>query len=210
MRTKASVLVALLAVFAVLVPTGAASAASNPTLSQIINGGSLTVDIVDSTNGNQSVGAPTVAFGATSFSFACETATATLGTPTQQIYVSNMVENGVKLDINSAVPGTSVWSDGGTNSYKYNDPAGTVAGCDAGQMSVDATASFTKNLGSVAPTVTQGSSAFDGTGPVTLLLTADDVAWTGSLEGIELSQKVPAEQSPGSYSLNMVISAIAN
>ncbi len=207
MRTKASVLVTLLAAIAVLVPAGAASAATNPTLSQIINGGSLTVDIVDSTNSNATVAAPTVAFGATNFSFNCETATATLGTATQQIYVSNMVENGVKLDLNSAVPGTSKWTDG-ANNYKYDDATGS--GCTAGQMSVDATGTFTQDDGATAPDVSQAASSFSSTSPVTLLTTTTDKAWTGSLEGIDLSQKVPAEQSPGTYSLNMVLSAIAN
>ena len=209
MRIKrVPMLVALAAVVALVATPLSASAASNTNLSQIINAGSLTVDIVDSTNSNAPVASPSVAFGATNFSFACQTATATLGTATQQIYVSNMVENGVKLDINSAVPGTSVWSDGATNSYKYDSAAGS--GCTDGQLSVDATGTFTQEAGATAPDVSQGASAFSGTGPVTLLTTTTDKAWAGSLEGVDLSQKIPAEQTPGTYSLNMVLSAIAN
>jgi hypothetical protein len=62
-----------------------ASATSN--FAQTINAGTLSVDIVDASY--VTVGSPSVTMTAAPFSFACQTATGTFGSGTQQIYVKN-------------------------------------------------------------------------------------------------------------------------
>jgi hypothetical protein len=98
MRKKLSALVALFAVAGVMLPA-VSFAATNTSLSQVINPGTLTIDIVDGTG--TSIVSPSVAFPTTSFSFSCQTQTATFGTASQKVKVSNPVLAGVKVDINA-------------------------------------------------------------------------------------------------------------
>ncbi len=201
MRKKLSMLVVGLAAAAVLAPS-AAFAALTPSLSQVINAGTLSVDIVDGSNAT--IANPSVAFGATTFDFACQTTTATLGTATQKLQVKNPKKSGVKIEINATTPGNS-WSDGGTNSYKYNDA--TNAGCDFGQMTISG-GTFTKTAGSGNPTYTMPVGAFTGTASVTLLSNTGNVAYNADLTAYTLSQKIPAEQADGTYSLPMTVTYI--
>ncbi len=117
---------------------------------------------------------------------------------------------------------TAVWSDGGTNTYDFNDP--TTAGCSdgadtdtkIGQLSVDPSVStLTTDCNScVVTNITKGSSsAFVETSlnSITLLsaaLASDDV-WRGYLTGVGLSQTIPAEQTAATYTINMTLTATA-
>lgn len=202
MRKKLSALVALFVVAGVLLPT-AAFAATNTSLSQVINPGTLTIDIVDGSG--VSVVSPAVAFPTTTFSFSCQTQTATFGTASQKVKVSNPVLSGVKVDINAQTPASDNWTNG-SETYSYKDAAGS--GCTNGQMSITG-GTFTQTAGANAPTYTLPGGAFSSTSPVTLMNNTSTTAWEGELTGYTLSQKIPAEQADGSYSLTMVVSAIA-
>ena len=199
MRKKISALALLVAAAAVLVVPSAASAATNTSLSQVINAGTLTYDIVNGSN--VPVASPAVAFPATSFDFTCQTQTATFGTASEKVKVSNPLFGGVKLDI----AGAGSWTDG-SDTYAYNNAAGS--GCTSGQMTVSG-GSFLKTAGANTPTYTLPGGAFSGATPVTLLNNTSITAWEGELTGYTLSQKIPAEQADGSYTLALTISAIA-
>lgn len=202
MRRKVSMLLAALAAVAVMIPIGSASAALNPNLSQVITAGTQSVDIVD--GAGLAVGSPSVAFGATTFSFACETSTATLGTASQKIRVKNPKKAGIKIDINTPTPATDAWTSGG-NSYKYNDATG--AGCTNGQMTISG-GSLAKLTGANNPVYTMPVGAFDGTSSVTLLNNTSATAYEADLTNYTLSQNIPAEQADGTYSLPMNITYV--
>lgn len=201
MRTKLRALAALFGVAVLLLPS-AASAATTTSLSQVINTGTLTYDIVDA--GGSPVASPAVAFPSTTFDFACQTQNATFGTASQKVQISNPKLAGVKLDINASTPGDP-WDDG-SHTYDYNDGAGS--GCTNGQMTISG-GTFNQTAGATVPTYTMPGGAFSGTSSVTLLNNTSTTAWEGELTGYTMSQKIPAEQPDGTYSLDMTISAIS-
>src|SRR6188472_127026 len=81
----------LLTAVAVIGLGSGAVASSTSNAQQTINAGTLAVDIVDGSY--VTVGSPSVVFGAVTFGFSCKTGAnrgaGTLGTASQQIYVSN-------------------------------------------------------------------------------------------------------------------------
>ena len=205
---------------------GNAKAASTPTFNQTINAGVLSTDILDASR--VPVASPSVAMTTKSFLFSCASgasaSTGTFGSGTQRIYVINPsgANNGWTLTMAATAGPTAVWSDGGTNTYDFNDA--TTAGCTdgvdtdtkAGQLTVDPSVSTltTDCTSCVATNVTKGSSAAfveTTTNSVTLLsaaLASDDV-WRGYLTGVTLSQTIPAEQPAASYTINMTLTATA-
>lgn len=198
MRKTAFVLALVFAAAAVLVPVSG-YAATSPSFTQVINAGTQSVDIVDGTGA--SVSSPSVAFGAVNFDFACQTATATLGTASQKIAVKNPKKAGIKVDLNAVTPATDKWTSG-SDVYSYNDATGS--GCTNGQLTVGS-GTFTKTAGSGTPTQTTPGGAFSGTTAVTLLNNTGTTAYNAELTNYSLSQKIPAEQADGSYSLPMNI-----
>jgi hypothetical protein len=198
MRKQANVLVALLAAVAVVIPAVGASAATNPNLTQVINAGVQTFDIVDGSN--VTVASPSVAFPTKGFSFTCQSSTANLGTGTQKLQIKNQKAGSVSVDMNAATPGTSTWTAGG-NTYKYNDATGS--GCTNGQLSVTAGATFTKTAGAGSPTVTFPGGSFTGSSPVTVINNTGTVRYEADVTAIPLVQQIPAEQPEGSYSIPM-------
>lgn len=198
-----------------------ASGTSNFT--QTINAGSLSIDIV---NGSYvSVGSPAVAMGAATFDFACQTATGSFGTASEQIYVQN--PDAADAGWTASVAGsatTAVWDSAGTD-YDFNDASGSgcTDGADAdsfgGQMTVDAsggTLAVGQCASCVTTNVTKGSSSafVEGTTDSITVLTgaagSDDIGdWT--LQGVSISQEVPAEQpAAADYDINMVLSVVAS
>lgn len=197
-----------------------ASPTSNFT--QTINAGTLAVDIVDGSYA--SVGSPSVAMNAATFSFSCQSSTGTLGTATQQIYVVNpdAADNGWVVSIAASGP-TAFW-DGAAADFDFNDP--TTSGCGdgadtdslIGQMTIDASGGTLATGGCsscVTTNITKGSSNAFSEGPVnsiTVLTGAagsDDIGdWT--LQGVSLSQTIPAEQPAASdYDINMTLSVVS-
>jgi hypothetical protein len=187
-------------------------AASTPNLTQTVNAGTLVGDILQ-TDGVTPVASPAVAFGALNRSFTCQTNTATLGDTNNKIYVTNFgSNNGFSVTMAATGGPTATWTAGG-NTYKFNDAAGS--GCTNGQLTVDASAGAVTldcNSACVSTNVTKGAStAFVSgtTDSVTLFSNNNAAAWKGYLTGVSLSQKVPAGQVAGSYSLGMTLTTTA-
>lgn len=191
-------------------------------LTQIINPGTLATDIVDASY--VTVGSPGVSMAAQTFSFACGSSTGTLGTSSQQLYVKNpdSADSGWSLTIAASSP-TAVWGSAGPD-YDFNDP--TSSGCAdggdtdlfAGQLTLNpaaGTLAVGQCLSCSVSNITKGSSASFSEGvlnSITLLTAAagsDDIGdWR--LQGVTLSQTIPAEQPAASdYSINLTITATA-
>lgn len=203
------------------------SAAPTSTFNQTINAGTLTTDILNSSG--VAVASPAVGLSAKSFSLTCQSggsaSTGTFGTNSERIYVTNgdAADDGWTLTLAPTAGTTAVWSDGGTNSYDFNDigTSGCTDGADgdlkAGQLTVNPNAGVvTADCTScTTDNITKGSStayAEGTTDSVTLLTaggTADDI-WRGYLTGATLSQTIPAETPAASYSLNMTLTATAS
>lgn len=214
----------LLSALMLAVSGGTLFASNTPNFTQTINAGVLATDILDASR--VSVGSPSVALGAKTFSFDCYSgggaSTGLLGTNTQRVYVMNpdAADNGWTLTIAATGGITSVWDAGAATDYDFNDPGGSgcTDGGDAdsfgGQMTIDANAgTLTADcLSCVTTNVTKGSSTAYNQGTtdsVTLLSAAagsDDI-WRGYLTDATVSQTIPAEQIPGSYSLGMTLTA---
>ncbi len=187
-------------------------------------GGTLTVDIVNASY--VSVGSPTMAMNSATFSFSCQTVTGSFGTASQQIYVNNNngANNGWTLTL-AAQATTNIWDSAGTD-YDFNDPTGSgcTDGVDAGdtvggQMTVDpsvATLAVGQCGSCSTANISKGSSAAfnEGTINTITLLTAtaasDNVGdWT--LQGVSISQTIPAEQPAASdYNINIVLTVTAS
>lgn len=191
-------------------------------ITQIINAGTLTADIVDAAYAP--VASPSFAMSTETFSFACGSSNGTLGTSSQQLYVQNpdAADGGWSLTIAASAP-TVLWDSAGTD-YDFNDPtsSGCTDGADtdsfAGQMTLDASGG-TLAVGACSSctvnNITKGSSAAFSEGvlnSVTLLTaasTSDDVGdWT--LQGVSVTQTIPPEQPAASdYSISLTITATA-
>lgn len=204
-----------------------AYAAPTPTLNQTITAGTLSTDILNASL--VSVASPSATLTSKGFSFDCQASgsasTGTLGTNAERIYVINPggANNGWTLTIAPTAGSTAVWTSGG-NTYDFNDggTSGCTDGADSGdsvggQLTINASAgTLTADCTSCTTTnVTRGSSAsfLDGSVASITLLTAtaaSDDNWRGYLTGATLSQTIPAEQSAGSYTLPMTITATAS
>jgi hypothetical protein len=204
-----------------------AFAASNSNFTQTINNGTLTTDIMDASR--VTVASPAVAMTAKSFSFNCQSAgsasTGTLGTNSERLYVSNgdAADNGFTLTVAATSGATATWANGGaTQTFDFNDPTGSSCtdGGDAdtrgGQMSINAAAgTLNTDCGSCSATgVSLGTSASFAqatTDSITLInagSTSADI-WRGYLSGAAVSQSIPAEQTPDTYTLGLTLTATA-
>lgn len=197
------------------------AATSNFTLT--ISPGSLSVDIVDGSY--VTVGSPSVALDSVTAGFGCQSATGTLGTVSQAIYVKNpdAADNGWAVSIAGSTT-TAVWDSAGTD-IDFNDPSGSgcTDGADAdsvgGQMTVDpsgGTLATGQCLSCGTSNITKWSSASfsEGTTNSITILTgasgSDDFGdW--KLTGVDISQTIPAEQGAATdYDINMTISILAS
>lgn len=198
-------------------------ASSTSNFQQTINAGTLAVDIVDASY--VTVGSPSVAMGAVSFNFACQTATGTFGSATQQIYVTNpdAADNGWVVSLAGSAA-TAVWDSAGTD-YDFNDP--TTSGCADGGDADSLSGQLTVNpsVGTLAAgqcnscvttNITKGSSTGFNQGTtdsITVLTGAagsNDIGdWT--LQGVSLSQTIPEEQpAAADYDINTTLSIVAS
>jgi hypothetical protein len=202
---------------------GTVLASPTSNFTQTINAGTLAVDIVDAAF--DSVASPSVAMGAVTFAFGCQTSNGTFGTSSQQIYVQNpdAADAGWTVSLAGSAA-TAVWDSAGTD-YDFNDPTGSgcTDGGDAdafgGQMTVNPNGG-TLDTGECSTctttSVTKGSStAFNQgvTNSITVLTGAagsDDIGdWT--LQGATISQTIPGEQPAASdYDINMTLSVLAS
>jgi hypothetical protein len=203
--------VAIFAAIAALLVPAVALAATTPNLTQNVSAGTLTMDILQN-DGTTSVASPTSAFSAASVSFSCQTTTSVLPSSTNRLYVSNLAGGNFNVTMAATGGPTALWTDG-SKTYDYNDPAGTTAGCDEGQLTVNPSAgTITTDCSSVCNgvTVSAGSSTAysDSVDDITIMSTASTAAWKGYITGVTLSQKIPPSQPAGSnYSLPMTLTA---
>lgn len=186
-----------------------ATGASNATtLSAVVSGGTLSVDIVDGSN--VTVGSPSVSFGAVTFNFDnSQNATGTLGTASQKIRLSNGRGGAATAwTLTMAATGgiATLWS-GGAGTLDFNGSAGV------GQLTVDPSGGTIAPTNSYASTgVTRGSStAFNQgvTDSVTLLSGSTGANQPGRWDftGVSLSQTIPALTAPATYTIGMTLTA---
>lgn len=202
---------------------GRVLAASNSSLSQVINAGTLTTDIADAAH--TSVPSPSVTMTTGNVGFSCTSSSGTLGTNTARLYMSNAgaANLGWTLTIAATNGTTSKRADAGDNAhYDFNDAAtsGCSDGADtdtyAGQLRVDPSVSTltTDCQSCTTASISKGASAAfqEGTTDSITLLNAgaasDDI-WRGYLTGVGLTQAIPASTEPGSYSLGLTLTATA-
>lgn len=183
-------------------------AADTSEFTQTINAGTLSVDIVD--DAYASVTSPSVAMGAKTFSFACQTSTGILGTTSQQIYVKNpdAADAGWAVTIGAATAPTDLWDSAGTP-FDFNDAGGCADQASngdsdsyGGQMTIDpsgGTLAKGSCLSCTTTNISLGSNASfveTTSNSITLLDAAsgsNDVGdWT--LQDIDVSQWIPKEQ----------------
>lgn len=198
-------------------------AASTSNFTLTVNAGTLSVDIVDASY--VTVGSPSVALGAVTAGFGCQSATGTFGTASQVIYVKNpdAADNGWSVSLAASAP-TAVWDSAGAD-IDFNDAGGSgcTDGVDAdslgGQLTVNpapGTLAAGQCTSCGTTSITKGSSAAfvqSSVDSVTILTGAagsDDFGdW--KLTGVSLSQTVPAEQGAASdYNINMTLSILAS
>lgn len=188
-------------------------ASLTPTFNQTINAGTLSANIYQSGD-TTPVTAPTVAFSAVNYSFQCQTSTGTLGDSNDLLNVTNLASgiNTWNIALAATNGSAATWTSG-SNTYSYNNSAGTPAGCTSGQMTVNpATGVVTLDCNSQCTannsTVSLGSSvalSSTGTDSATLLSDSAGTAWEGYVTGISISQTIPALTPSGSYTLPMTI-----
>ncbi len=184
--------------------------------------GSLGVNVVDS--GGSTVASPSFSMTSSGYQFDCSTNTGSLGSSSQRIRVTNTTASpGWTLTVAATSGASTLWQNGGsTQNYDFNDT--TSSGCSdgadadskAGRMTIDASAgTLTPQSGCNNDNVTKGSSANfnqDVTDSITLL-NASSSAQTScywELIGVGLSQVIPAQQTPDSYTINMTVTLTAS
>ncbi len=169
-------------------------------LTQEITAGVLSTDILDETGAD--VASPTFAMNSAVVSTEQQSVTGTFGSNTQRVTVDNpqAANGGWTLTWNATTPGTGEWTDGGSNTYPYND---TIAN---GRLTVNPVAGTLTSLVGASTSITLGTStSFSGTSPITLISAAagsDDI-WNGYVTGVGLTQTIPASQPAASYTIDM-------
>ena len=202
MKLKLLVGAALFVVVSAGAPVAYAALTAPSTLTQTIEAGVLSTDVRDASN--VVVGSPSFAMNSTTVSTSQQTSTGTLGESAKRLTVDNpgAANGGWTLSLNAAVPGTTVWTDGGSSTYAYNGNGTTT-----GQLTVNpAAGTIVANSGTITNISKGSSTAFTGSTPITLLDAAagsDDIL-NVYVTGIGLSQSIPANTPAGSYSISMV------
>jgi hypothetical protein len=172
----------------------------------------LGADIVNASGA--SVTSPTAGLSSLITGFGCQASTGTLGTATQKIRIVNNTDNPAWTMSLAATGGNTSTFTSGTNSYKYNNPA--ASGCTGGQLTVNVgSGSLVADPGCDTTGIALGSSSAFNQGVTDQITLATgntsapiDCAW--NITNIPLSQKVPAEQKAGNYSINFTITLVAN
>jgi hypothetical protein len=175
-------------------------------LSQLINAGSLSTDIVDAAGAT--VAAPSFNMTAASVKTTCQTITGSYGDNAQRVNVENpgASATGWSLAIAATGGASAEWTSGG-DTYNFNDATGS--GCTNGQLTLNpVAATLGLNGGSTSTGVTKGAQASFVSGVTdSLTLMAADASsqdiWSGYLTGIGVSQKVPGYTPAGTYTIDL-------
>ncbi|MFZ2153814.1 MAG: hypothetical protein WAV16_01140 [Candidatus Moraniibacteriota bacterium] len=192
-----------------------ASASNQSQLNQSINDGVKSIDIVDA--GGTTVASPTVAFSAATFSFNTQDTTGTLGVSAQRIRVSNPTSTATWTASIAGSATTATWTTGSLY-YDFNDGSGYTDGGDAdsygGQLMVAPAGGTLAGVSGCATTnVSLGSNSGFNQSTVDSITIASGAAGATTycrwdITNIGLTQRLPASQASGSYSLNLVLSVI--
>lgn len=195
-----------------------ASASNQSQLNQSINEGVKAIDIVDS--GGTTVASPSVSFGSTTFSFNTQDTNGTLGVSEQRVRVFNPTSTATWTASIAGSAATATWTNGTAN-YDFNDANGsgyTDGAGDAdsygGQLSVAPAGGTLAGVSGCSTTnVSLGSNSAFNQGTVDSITLASGAAGAATfcrwdVTNIGLTQKLPAAQVAGSYSLNLVLSII--
>lgn len=175
--------------------------------------GILSIGIVDSSD--STVANPNVDFAPTITQAQAQTTLGTLGTNSQKIRITNNTLNpawGVSV---AATNGTTAkWSrSDNVESYSYNNQPGV--GFRNGQLSVDPlTQTITPSSGCDVTGINAGSGSsfqFGSTDAITLTsataAAAKNCYW--DVQNISLSQVIPVSTAPGTYSINLTLTVMA-
>ncbi len=190
---------------------------------QITTGnGVLAVDIVDGVG--TPVASPSYSMTNSGYLFLCAASTTAIGDTSQRIEISNFTGTASwNVTIAATAGNTTVWSDGGSNSYDYNDPTGAPAGCAdggdadgvAGQLTLNpALGTSTPRSGCTNTGISLGSSASFNQGivdSITLISSSAgaDLGCSWELTDVHTSQQIPQDQPDGNYSINLTLTATA-
>jgi len=206
LKRSLSVLLIVQLFFSFILAQLALADTTTTTLNQTINAGTLAIDIVD--GAGDSVGSPSVAFGAVAFSFDAQDGSGTLGTASEKIRLSNPTATAAWNVYMSATGGeATVWTTG-TYDYPYN-----AATADEGQLTVDPTTGAIAPIGGdcTSTGISLGTSGtfVSGTTPSIDLMTSatGGIGCRWDLTGVSLTQRIPAGQQAGSYSIGMTVTA---
>ena len=190
-------------------------ASNSSTFNQTINAGSLSVDVVDAAG--TTVASPAISLGAKTFSFSTQDATGQFGTSAERVRASNPTTTAIWTANLAASATTATWTTG-TAYYDFNDASGYTDGADTdsygGQMTVNpSTGSITGVSGCATTNVSLGTSDsfVEGTtNSIDIMSAAAGAATTCRWDFIgaadNITQKLPASQAAGSYSITMVLS----
>lgn len=181
----------------------------------------LVSDIVDS--GGASIGSPSVTMNSLTSSGTCQTASGTLGGSSQRIRVQNTTGNAPwTLSIAPTGGANARWM-ASADSYDFNDAngSGCTDGGDSdsfgGQLSLNPSAATldTNKAGCGTSGVSRGSSSAFADGVVNSITLGSasgsaqiDCYW--DFYGASISQKIPGNTLPGSYSLPMTVTTTAS
>jgi hypothetical protein len=207
--------IGILATIFFLLPTMKALASNQSQLNQSISDGTRSIDIVDA--GGTTVASPSVSFNSASFSFDTQDTTAVLGVASQRVRIFNPTSTATwTASIAGSAP-TASWT-AGSNHYDFNDGSSYTDGADAdsygGQLLINPAGATLAGVSGCATTNVSlgGSSAFSegSTDSITIASGASGAPtycrW--DITNIGLTQRIPASQASGSYSLNLVLSIV--
>jgi hypothetical protein len=206
---KKSLIIALSFVFIVGIQV---YASSSSTYNQTISAASQSVDIVNS--GGTPVGSPSVTFASKNFSFSTQDATGTFGADAQRIRAYNPTTDDTwTVNLAGSAPGAH-WTSGG-DTYHFDDATGS--GYTNGQMAVNPSggtiAGVPNNTACPITDISAGSndSFVNGSKDSIDLMSATTGSATvclWDLTGVAITQKIPASQAVGSYSLTMSLTIL--
>lgn len=194
-----------------------ASASNQSQLNQSITEGVKAIDIVNSSG--VTVASPTVAFNSTVFSFNTQDTTGTLGASEQRIRVFNPTSTATWTASIAGSASNADWTNG-TNHYDFNDANGSgyTDGADddnyGGQLAVAPAGGTLVGVSGCGTTnVSLGSNSAFSEGTTDSISIASGATGAPTfcrwdVTNIGLTQKLPAAQVAGAYSLNLVLSII--
>lgn len=185
--------------------------------------GELTVDIV--TAGGMSVANPQFGFESTYVQPLCQLTTGVFGTSAQRLRVFNSLSTtGWSVSIAATGGHTAVWQpEDPVSGYDFNDPSGSPAGCNsgsdgdglAGQLTINpSTATISPQSGCSNNGISRGTSvAFnqETVNAITLLSASSSTPlgcyW--DIMGIDMAQRIPANQPNSVYTIDMTVTVVA-